>query len=324
MAAPGTYSRKEKAKGIAFSASPVDDVPECGSPIQEFVGLIRPGSVAERESETSGSSRPDNESRRGDEAGSSSRSDNESQRGDEAGSSSRSASEETVSLPPSPQTLWLRHRMVRFELIDCRPTVYRLDGVFEELPALSPELLRDPWAEGQHWANVFGTQSSHCSVRGLLERYKGLGVTYIVPSPEQRPWSPPVGYQCIYESLFEDDSKLWFPIPRLITSYVRRRGVAISQLKIGSIRNAIMLMVMAAEIDVPMSVRVFEELTSTKAEKAGMFSVKMRPSYNVLSGQPTKTKNWQRSYFYIKADEHSFAEALEDDFPVLWNPKIGR
>lgn len=83
-------------------------------------------------------------------------------------------------------------------------------------------------------------------------------------------------------------------------------------------------MVMAAEIHVPMSVRVFEELTSTKAEANGLFSVKMRPSYNVLTGHPNKTKNWPWSYFYIKADEHAFAEELEDDFPVLWTTKIGR
>ena len=149
-------------------------------------------------------------------------------------------------------------------------------------------------------------------------------MTYIIPSAEQRPWSPPIGYQCLYESYFEDDAKLWFPIPRLITSYVRRRGVAINQLKIGSIRNAVMLLVMGADTDVSMSVRVFEELTTTKAEPNCLFSVKMRPSYNVLTGHPRKTKNWQRAYFYVKADEHAFAESLEADFPVLWSKKIGR
>lgn len=83
-------------------------------------------------------------------------------------------------------------------------------------------------------------------------------------------------------------------------------------------------MVMAAEINISMSVRVFEELTFTKAEPNDLFLVKMRPSYNVLAGHPNKTKHWKRSYFYIKADEHAFAEPLEDDFPVLWSKKIGR
>lgn len=49
-----------------------------------------------------------------------------------------------------------------------------------------------------------------------------------------------------------------------------------------------MLMVLAAEIDVSMSVRVFEELTFTKAESGGLFSVKMRSNYNVLTGLQTR------------------------------------
>ena len=87
-------------------------------------------------------------------------------------------------------------------------------------------------------------------------------------------------------------------------------------MKIGSIRNAVMLMVMAADLDISMTVRVFEELTTTKAESDCLFSVKMRPSYNVLTGHPRKTANWQRSYFYVRADEQSFEEPLEDEFPV--------
>ena len=101
---------------------------------------------------------------------------------------------------------------------------------------------------------------------------------YIIPSNGQRPWSPPIGYQCVYESYFGDHTKLWFPIPRLITSYAFRRDIAICQLLNGSLRIAVMLMVMAAEIDVSMSVRVFEELTFRKAEPHGIFSVKMRSS----------------------------------------------
>ncbi|XP_022570040.1 uncharacterized protein LOC111212736 [Brassica napus] len=83
-------------------------------------------------------------------------------------------------------------------------------------------------------------------------------------------------------------------------------------------------MVMAAEIDVSMSVRVFEELTFTKAEPHGIFSVKMCFSYNVLTGHPNKTKDWQRSYFYIKSDEHAFTEPPGDDYRVLWNKTLVR
>ena len=76
-----------------------------------------------------------------------------------------------------------------------------------------------------------------------------------------------------------------------MTSYAFRRDIAISQLLNGSLRIAVMLMVMAAEIDISMSVRMFEELTFTKAEPNGIFSVKMRANNNVLTGHPNKTQD---------------------------------
>ncbi|KAG2288749.1 hypothetical protein Bca52824_048353 [Brassica carinata] len=171
---------------------------------------------------------------------------------------------------------------------------------------------------------MFGSCSSHHTVKNLLRESGGAGVTYIIPSPEQRPWSPSVGYQCVYESYFGEHTKLWFPIPRLVTSYAFHRDIAISQLLNGSLCIAVMLMVMAAEMDISMSVRMFEELTFTKAEPNGIFSVKMRAKYNVLTGHPNKTQDWQRAYFYIKSDEHAFEEPPGDDYRVLWNKELGR
>ncbi|WZZ15427.1 hypothetical protein YC2023_108516 [Brassica napus] len=69
--------------------------------------------------------------------------------------------------------------------------------------------------------------------------------------------------------------KLWFPIPRLVTSYVRRRDATISQCLNGSWRIAVSLMVMAAEIDVTLSFRAFEELTSVNPLDEGLSSIKM-------------------------------------------------
>ncbi|KAF3607607.1 hypothetical protein DY000_02049959 [Brassica cretica] len=44
---------------------------------------------------------------------------------------------------------------VRFDQIDCHPTVYHPGGIFEELAPLTPGLLRDPQA--QSWGNLFGS-----------------------------------------------------------------------------------------------------------------------------------------------------------------------
>ncbi|XP_013632852.1 PREDICTED: uncharacterized abhydrolase domain-containing protein DDB_G0269086-like [Brassica oleracea var. oleracea] len=81
---------------------------------------------------------------------------------------------------------------------------------------------------------------------------------------------------------------------------------------------------MAAEMDISMSVRVFEELTFMKAEPNGIFSVKMRSNYNVLTGHPNKTQDWQRAYFFEKSEEHAFEEPPGDDYRVLWNRQLVR
>lgn len=103
-----------------------------------------------------------------------------------------------------------------------------------------------------------------------------------------------------------------------------RRDVALTQLMVVAVTIVVVLMVMAAEIDVYMSVRVFEELTQTQPKPNGVYAVQMRSGLLILSGHPSRTKNWQRSYFYVKADEATFEEPPSDDFRFLWRNLIGR
>ena len=321
--------REEKGKDIADSPSPTRDVSAIGSPLDDF-DLIHRDALRDTENMTLSQRLLVADAHRmirdedADlvEVGSSDVSGSEDRgrdQGDTVTGSERGETDESDrSLTPLRQ---VRER-VCFDQIDCRPTIYHPGGIFEELVPLPPGLLRDPRA--QSWGNVFGSSASHYTVRDLLRASGGAGVTYIIPSAEQRPWSPPVGYQCVYESYFGDHTKLWFPIPQLVTYYAFRRDIAISQLLNGSLRIAVMLMVMAAEMDISMSVRVFEELTFTKAEPNGIFSVKMRSNYNVLTGHPNKTQDWQRPYFFVKSDEHAFEEPPGDDYRVLWNRQLGR
>ena len=312
MSLRSRLSREEKGKGVADSPSPTRDEQVADSPLDDF-DLIHRDALRDSDNMTlsqrllvADAHKMIREERAGRiEVGNS-----------EGGGSGSEASSQASGLSGRSS------RKIPFDRIDCRPTIYHPGGIFEEIGPLPSELLRDPQA--QSWENVFDSCSSYKTVKDLLRRSGGAGVTYIIPSRGQRPWSPPIGYQCVYESYFGDHTKLWFPIPRLITSYAFRRDIAICQLLNGSLRTAVMLMVMAAEIDVSMSVRVFEELTFTKAEPHGIFSVKMRSVYNVLSGHPNKTKDWQRSYFYVKSDEHAFAEPPGDDYRVLWNKALGR
>ena len=97
-------------------------------------------------------------------------------------------------------------------LVNYVPTCFYPGEIFEELPAVAPEFLRSPDESGQAWENVIEMQSTPDSVKKLLRERRGLGVTFLIPSKSLRPWSPPVGFQCVYESYFQDDMKLWFLI----------------------------------------------------------------------------------------------------------------
>ncbi|KAF8114204.1 hypothetical protein N665_0040s0059 [Sinapis alba] len=166
------------------------------------------------------------------------------------------------------------------------------------------------------------TGATPSSVQAVLERCGAVGVTYLIPTEHERPWSPPIGYQCVYEAYFGADTKLWFPIPHLVTSYISRRQVALSQFVNGSYRIAVALMVLSAEIDISLNVWAFEELTSVKALRGGIFAIRMRPNYNIITDHPNKTQKWKKNYFYVKADEFVFHEPPGDDFPVSWGSKI--
>ncbi|XP_013668902.1 meiosis-specific protein ASY2-like [Brassica napus] len=191
-----------------------------------------------------------------------------------------------------------------------------------DLPALAPELTCSPILEGQTWGNIEETRLTPSSVKILLRTCGGAGVTFLIPTKAQRPWSPPVGFQCVYESYFQNETKLWFPIPRLVTSYARRRDAAISQFLSGAFRNSVALMVAAAEINVSMSVRTLEELTYLKSMGDGLYSIQMRPNYNVIVDHPSRTNNWQRFYFYVKPDSFAFEEPPGDSFRFLWNHEL--
>ena len=140
--------------------------------------------------------------------------------------------------------------------------LYRCDQPIEQLLDLPSRFLRLTVVQGQSWNGILPTRSTFKSVSSLLKECRARGVEFIIPRPDQRPWAPPIGFQCVYESFFQQDSKLWFPIPRLI---------AMTQLMIGAVRISVALMVMAAEINISMFVRIFEELTQIQLRPGGVY-----------------------------------------------------
>ncbi|KAF8100594.1 hypothetical protein N665_0221s0071 [Sinapis alba] len=163
--------------------------------------------------------------------------------------------------------------------------------------------------KNQRWENHFPTRSTFKSVRRLiLQTNPPAGFSFLIPADHQRPWTPPSGYACVYESWFTNCS-LWWPLPEFLTTYCHRRRIALGQYTANGIRILVTLTVLAAELDITMSVRLFEELTTPSiTAKTGFFYGKMVPKYNVITGKPSKVNFWNRAYFYVKISEASFED----------------
>ncbi|KAF8104090.1 hypothetical protein N665_0180s0009 [Sinapis alba] len=114
------------------------------------------------------------------------------------------------------------------------------------------------------------------------------GFTFLIPASHQRPWTPPDGYACVYESWFSN-CRLWWPLPELLTTYCSRREIALGQYTTNGIRIMVTLTVLADELGIKMSVRLFEDITTLSiTAKTRFFYGKMVPKYNVITGKPTK------------------------------------
>ncbi|KAF3489697.1 hypothetical protein F2Q69_00054516 [Brassica cretica] len=70
-----------------------------------------------------------------------------------------------------------------------------------------------------------------------------------------------------------------------------------TQLMIGAVRIDVALMVMAAKIDVSMSVRIFEELTQTQPKPNGLFAVQMRSGLHILTAAHPNTIGPQDTFW---------------------------
>ncbi|KAF8080164.1 hypothetical protein N665_0971s0002 [Sinapis alba] len=163
--------------------------------------------------------------------------------------------------------------------------------------------------KNQRWENHFPTRSTFKSVRRLiLQTNPPAGFSFLIPADHQRPWTPPAGYACVYESWFTSCS-LWWPLPEFLTTYCHRRRIALGQYTANGIRILVTLTVLAAELGISMSVHLFEELTTPSiTAKTGFFYGKMVPKYNVITAKPSKVNFWNRAYFYVKINDASFED----------------
>ncbi|KAF8093416.1 hypothetical protein N665_0383s0046 [Sinapis alba] len=181
---------------------------------------------------------------------------------------------------------------INLRLSDLLPIRWtRTDFEFDE--EIDPEQERRlSVKKNQRWENHFPTRSSFKSVRRLiLQTNPPAGFSFLIPADHQRPWTPPAGYACVYESWFTNCS-LWWPLPEVLTTYCHRRRIALGQYTANGIRILVTLTVLAADI----------------TAKTGFFYGKMVPKYNVITGKPSKVNFWNRAYFYVKINDASFED----------------
>ena len=183
MSSGGRLSRKQKGKEVATAPSPAGDV--SGVPLEEFEQVHHEAMMDTRSLDLSQRIL--------------------------VSESARSYRQEVGITPAEPQVCkrdGSGGARDGVPLVNYVPTCNYPGEIFEELPAVAPEFLRSPDVSGQAWENLIETRSTPNSVKKLLRERRGLGVTFMIPSKSQRPWSPPVGFQCVYESYFQDDTKL--------------------------------------------------------------------------------------------------------------------
>ena len=95
---------------------------------------------------------------------------------------------------------------------------YHRNGTIEQLPDLAPELVCSYASKDQDWGDVSPTRLTLGSVSSLMKECRAYDVTFMIPRPDQRPWDPPIGYHCVYESFLGKDSKLLFEPKRVCLS----------------------------------------------------------------------------------------------------------
>ena len=182
MASKNRLSREEKGKDVATPSSPARNAD--GSLLDEF-DIIHRDALRDTENislsqrllvaDAHRQFREEAEENAGDEGVEASGSEAPSQVARPRRRARRRASFDQSDPRPAP-------RSIRFDEIDCRPVIYHPCGIFEELPSLPPEVLRDPRV--QSWGNVFSSCSSNETVKNLLRENGGAGVTFLIPSTE--------------------------------------------------------------------------------------------------------------------------------------------
>ncbi|KAF8108212.1 hypothetical protein N665_0113s0002 [Sinapis alba] len=140
-----------------------------------------------------------------------------------------------------------------------------------------------------------------------------------MPGLNERPWTVPDGWVCLYDFWFSE-YHMWFPLPKLLLAYCDERRIALSQLTPGSIRNVVGALVLAAECGVHMSLYFLEEIIKiTPGETYGTFYLSMKSGRCFVREDRRKTFDWIRRFFYVRITPSSVSD-MSRPLMTNWNP----
>ncbi|KFK22611.1 hypothetical protein AALP_AAs51035U000100 [Arabis alpina] len=116
--------------------------------------------------------------------------------------------------------------------------------------------------------------------------WDGIAIRY--PERNDRPWSPPKGFLCVYKCFIKNGG-FCFPIPRLLLQYCHRRRIAVLQLTHGSIRAVMAVVVLAAERGGVVTIDEFEEISPfSPIGNTGRFYISPQGGYQLVAGHSSQ------------------------------------
>ncbi|XP_024007968.1 meiosis-specific protein ASY2-like [Eutrema salsugineum] len=145
----------------------------------------------------------------------------------------------------------------------------------------------------------------------------------MAPGPEDRPWHAPEGWVTLYEAWFSL-CHLWVPMPRLLTDYVDRRGIAFSQILPAGIRFMVAALLFGSEVGVNVDWHFFEEMTTVQKNNSipGTYTIKARKDCSLVY-PVNRTPSWEASFFFAKVDEKLVVDTSRN-FRNEWSDSIDR
>lgn len=151
-----------------------------------------------------------------------------------------------------------------------------------------------------------------------------------LPCADERPWSPPKGYFCVFECFFSRIG-MRFPIPRYFFDYCENHLLATSQIFHSVARHLLCCAELAKAARIQFDAEFFERILLLRpgpntsdpfSIKKTFFSTTMK---NKVSAGPSISKihNWERYYFFVRYNTAS-AESTQPKLYSEWRTEAGK